>query len=89
MAAVQRRLLDAAARSVKPGGALVYAVCSTDRREGEDVVDAFLAAHAEFARDAMPARYAPFSTPFGDVLVAARESTGRDGFYIARLKRAP
>jgi 16S rRNA (cytosine967-C5)-methyltransferase len=88
MAIVQRRLLDAAARSVKPHGTLVYAVCSTDRREGEDVVDGFLAAHAEFTRDPVPERYAPFATPFGDVLVAPGIA-GRDGFYIAALRRHP
>jgi 16S rRNA (cytosine967-C5)-methyltransferase len=87
MAAIQQKLLDAAARSVKPGGALVYAVCSTDRREAEDVVEGFLAAHAEFARDAIPARYAPFSMPFGDVLVPPGIG-GRDGFYIARMKHS-
>jgi 16S rRNA (cytosine967-C5)-methyltransferase len=88
MASIQVKLLDAAARSVKPDGVLVYAVCSTDRREAEEIVDGFLAAHPEFARDAIPARYAPFSTPFGDVLVAPGIG-GRDGFYIARLKRSP
>jgi 16S rRNA (cytosine967-C5)-methyltransferase len=86
MAAVQRRLLAAAARSVKAGGVLVYAVCSTDRREAEDVVDAFLEAHPAFARDAIPERYAPFATPFGDVLVPPGID-GRDGFYVARLAR--
>jgi len=67
-------------------GALVYAVCSTDRREGEDVVDAFLAEHPEFARDAVPERYAPFLTGAGDVLVAPGIG-GRDGFYVARVIR--
>jgi len=86
MSVVQRKLLDAAAGSVKPGGALVYAVCSTDRREGEDVVDAFLAAHAGFSRDVLPPRYAPFITANGDVLVPPGID-GRDGFYIARLRR--
>jgi len=87
MAAVQRKLLEAAAGGVKPGGALVYAVCSTDRREGEDVVDGFLGARADFARDAMPERYGPFLTPGGDVLVTPGID-GRDGFYVARLKRS-
>lgn len=86
MAVVQRKLLDAAAGSLKPGGALVYAVCSTDRRECEDVVDAFLAAQAGFSRDVLPPRYAPFSTANGDVLVPPGLD-GRDGFYIARLRR--
>ena len=88
MASIQQKLLAAAARSVKPGGALVYAVCSTDRREAEAIVDGFLAVHAAFARDAIPGRYAPFSTPSGDVLVAPGID-GRDGFYVAKLKRSP
>jgi 16S rRNA (cytosine967-C5)-methyltransferase len=88
MAEVQRKLIDAAARSVKPGGTLVYAVCSTDRREAEDVVDGFLARTQEFARDPIPARYAPFLTEAGDVLVPPGID-GRDGFYVARLVRRP
>jgi 16S rRNA (cytosine967-C5)-methyltransferase len=87
MSELQRALLRAAGGCVKPGGALVYAVCSTDRREGEDVVDAFLATSGAFARDAVPARYGPFLTPAGDVLVTPGID-GRDGFYVARLKRS-
>ncbi|HEY4441321.1 MAG TPA: hypothetical protein VGN14_12755, partial [Candidatus Elarobacter sp.] len=88
MAELQRALLDAAAGSVKPGGTLVYAVCSTDAREGEDVVDAFLAAHRAFARAEIPERYAEFVTAGGDVLVAPGIG-GRDGFFIAKLARTP
>ncbi len=71
---------------MKPGGILVYAVCSTDRREAEDVVDGFLARSEGFARDPIPARYAPFLTAAGDVLVPPGID-GRDGFYVARLVR--
>lgn len=87
MAELQRDLLRAAAGCVKPGGALVYAVCSTDRRECEDVVDAFLAGATNFARDPAPARYEPFLTSAGDVLTVPGID-GRDGFYVARLKRS-
>ena len=86
MAAVQRKLIAAAAGSVKPGGALVYAVCSTDRREAEDVVEAFLAERGDFARAPVPERYGPFLTAAGDVLVPPGID-GRDGFYVARLTR--
>ncbi len=65
----------------------MYAVCSTDRREAEDVVDAFLAEHAGFAREPLPERYAPFGTAAGDLLVPPGID-GRDGFYVARLSRA-
>jgi 16S rRNA (cytosine967-C5)-methyltransferase len=85
-APLQRRLLDAGATCVRPGGVLVYAVCSTDRREGEAVVDAFLADHPQFARLPLPERYAPFAHA-GDVLVAPGID-GRDGFYLARLGRS-
>ncbi|MBV8579906.1 MAG: methyltransferase domain-containing protein [Candidatus Eremiobacteraeota bacterium] len=88
MAATQRKLLRAAAGSVKPGGVLVYAVCSTDRREGEDVVDAFLAEHPDFARAPLPARYAPFTVASGDLLVPPGIE-GRDGFFVARMTRTP
>ena len=86
MQALQKQLLDAAAASVKPGGTLVYAVCSTDAREGEGVIEPFLAAHPAFTRDALPERYAPLRTAAGDVLVAPGIE-GRDGFYVARLRR--
>ena len=86
MQAVQRKLLDAAARSVRPGGTLVYAICSTDRREAEDVVEPFLATHADFGRAALPERYASLITPAGDLLVPPGVE-GRDGFYVARMTR--
>ena len=76
MAAVQRKLIDAAAGGVKPGGALVYAVCSTDRREGEDVVDAFLAEHPQFARDGIPERVRAVSSPPPATCSSRPASTG-------------
>ena len=42
LSAVQSRMLDAAAGRVKPGGRMVYCVCSLEREEGEDQVAAFL-----------------------------------------------
>ena len=48
LAATQRRMLDVVASKVTRGGVLVYAVCTFDRAEGEDVVRAFLAAHTDF-----------------------------------------
>jgi 16S rRNA (cytosine967-C5)-methyltransferase len=87
MAPLQRRLLAAAAGCVRPGGSLVYAVCSTDAREGEEVVAALLAERADFARDVLPARYAALATPDGDILVPPGLD-GRDGFFVARMLRA-
>jgi 16S rRNA (cytosine967-C5)-methyltransferase len=48
LAAAQQALLARAAAVVRPGGRLVYATCSSEPEENEQVVDAFLAAHAEY-----------------------------------------
>ena len=47
LAAVQRRMLESVVGSLKPGGRLIYAVCTLARRETIDVASAFSAAHPE------------------------------------------
>jgi 16S rRNA (cytosine967-C5)-methyltransferase len=48
LAAGQLRMLQNAAGGVRPGGRLVYATCSSEPEENEDVVAAFLARADEF-----------------------------------------
>ncbi|MBV9646563.1 MAG: hypothetical protein JO043_03780 [Candidatus Eremiobacteraeota bacterium] len=86
LSTTQSALLRAAANSTKPGGRVVYSVCTTDERECENVVEGFLADHPSFGREPPPARYAPFLTASSDVLVPPGIE-GRDGFYIALLGR--
>lgn len=81
----QRAILDRIAPRVHEGGALVYAVCSTDPRETTEVVEWFRARH-NFERGLVPARYESLLTDEGDVLVAPGID-GRDGFFISRLER--
>jgi 16S rRNA (cytosine967-C5)-methyltransferase len=85
LALTQRALLEQAARYVYPGGALVYAVCSTDPRETTEVIDWFLA-RQNFERGLIPSAYAHFLTESGDLLVPPGIE-GRDGFYFARIER--
>jgi 16S rRNA (cytosine967-C5)-methyltransferase len=85
LASAQGELLRAAAERTAPGGRIVYSVCSSDRREGRDVVDAFLRDATAFARLPLPERYASFARD-GDVVVPAGIA-GRDGFFIALLGR--
>ena len=49
LAEQQRAILARAAQAVKPGGRLVYAVCSLEREEGEQVADWFLSSRSDFA----------------------------------------
>lgn len=86
LAALQAELLEAASHALYEGGALVYAVCSTDAREGVEVVNGFLERH-RFSRGLVPARLEPFLTTGGDVLIPPGID-GRDGFYVARLERS-
>lgn len=53
LAELQARILDSAARLVKPGGRLVYATCSLLPQENEAVAAAFSAAQRDFV--ALPA----------------------------------
>jgi 16S rRNA (cytosine967-C5)-methyltransferase len=48
LAAVQTRLLESVASAVKPGGRLIYSVCTLTRAETTAVADAFTASHPEF-----------------------------------------
>jgi 16S rRNA (cytosine967-C5)-methyltransferase len=91
---LQRRLLAAAAEMVKPGGTLLYCVCSLSREEGEDVTAAFLESHRDFERapiaPAELAGEAQFLTPMGDMRTLPShwaEIGGLDGFYACRLRR--
>ena len=86
LALVAGELLRAAADRTAPGGRIAYSVCSSDRREGRDVVDAFLSEHTAFERLPFPERYAPFASD--DDLAVPPGIDGRDGFYVALLGRA-
>jgi 16S rRNA (cytosine967-C5)-methyltransferase len=91
---IQNRLIAAASRMVKPGGTLVYCVCSLTREEGEDVVEPFLANNPNFERRPLNASElggeAQFITDKGDLRTLPShwpQRGGIDGFYAARLRR--
>lgn len=93
LAAVQSRLLDSAAKRTKPGGRLVYCVCSLEPEEGEAQVAAFLARHSDFSlAPAAPGEAgAPQESRLADGtlrLLPHQRAGGQDGFYVARFVRA-
>jgi 16S rRNA (cytosine967-C5)-methyltransferase len=86
----QRTLLDRAARAVAPGGRLVYATCSSEPEENEDVADAFLASHPDFqladVREIDAARLGPVSDARG-MLRTLPFVHGLEAFFGAAFTR--
>ena len=89
--ALQRRILDAVAADVKPGGVLVYATCTVNRAENQDVIRAFLADHPEFApsdlRDWLPEGWRNDAEDGGSMIQLSPNRHGVEGFFVARLER--
>jgi 16S rRNA (cytosine967-C5)-methyltransferase len=81
----QRRLLGMAADLVKPGGRLVYAVCSLLSREGAGQIAAFLDSHSSWISEPMVIAGGR-ADGVGRLLTPGHDGT--DGFFVARLKRA-
>ena len=85
MAETQARLLGIAARLVRPGGALIYAVCSLLDDEGASQVAAFLDEFPEFRPEKDMFIAGRYRGP-GKLLSPAHDGT--DGFFVARMLRA-
>jgi 16S rRNA (cytosine967-C5)-methyltransferase len=93
---LQQRLLAQAALLVKPSGSLVYCTCSLEPEEGEEQVERFLDAHADYRRVPVTPEdvggEAHFITAKGDLRTLPSMNIGADqgldGFYAARLARS-
>ncbi|HWI63780.1 MAG TPA: 16S rRNA (cytosine(967)-C(5))-methyltransferase RsmB [Symbiobacteriaceae bacterium] len=86
---IQQAILESAARTVKPGGTLVYSTCTIEPRENQELVAEFVQNHPDFAFDDLR----PYLPP--SLAADAQEGWiqllphihGTDGFFIARLTR--
>jgi 16S rRNA (cytosine967-C5)-methyltransferase len=98
LVSLQQRLLDRAVDLLKPGGTLVYCVCSLEPEEAEEQVAALLARDARVVRLPVAAQEvcgrAEFLTADGDLRTLPPQLPdpdprwgGLDGFYAARLTR--
>lgn len=83
-AAHQRRLLAAAAALLRPAGYLLYATCSLEPEENEEVVASVPLTTVDLA-GALPAGVVALPTSLGGVIVPP--SAGGDGFTIHLLRR--
>ncbi len=94
LAEKQMHLLEAALEMVKPGGLVVYAVCSLEPAEGPELIEKFLKQSDNTERVALGADEIggldEALTPAGDLRTLPchlAEKGGIDGFYAARLQR--
>ncbi|MFO0597886.1 MAG: 16S rRNA (cytosine(967)-C(5))-methyltransferase RsmB [Myxococcaceae bacterium] len=85
LAHLQREILEHCAQVVKPGGLLVYAVCSTDTVEGPDQIEMFLRSHPEFTSE--PPRGLEKLPTWQGYLRTLPGPEGLDGFFAARLRK--
>lgn len=99
LAEVQRRLLDAAWRLVKPGGRLVFSNCSLDPEEGERLAARFLAETSDASVDPILGDDAAgisglitsegyLRTTPADMNLGDPAMSGLDGFFAARFVKA-
>ncbi len=87
MVAVQRRMLDASAEVVPPGGFLIYSTCSLEPEENAQQISAFLGRWPGFRLEATEAVPGRLRDTQGHLEVLPQE-TGFDGAFAARLRRA-
>lgn len=85
MAAMQRAILQNAARLVAPGGALIYSTCTIEPIENEEIVRAFLESNPEFELEP-PTELDP-SLVHDGFLRTLPHRHGIDGTFGARLRR--
>ena len=81
----QAHVLSVGAGLVKPGGALVYIVCSLLDEEGAGQVAAFLAAHPGWTVESLAL---PAGRAHGPGVRLTPKHDDSDGFFVARIVRA-
>ena len=92
LAAGQGAMLTRAADWLKPGGTLVYSVCSLEPEEGEAVADRFLVERPDYALDPVRPDELVAAIPLDEGRVRIlpglfADQGGADGFFIARFRR--
>ncbi len=86
----QLALLSGLAEALKPGGVMVYATCSLEPEENEEVVEKFLSSHPEFEIED-PRKVLPEATrelvDENGFLRTYPHRHGLDGFFGVRLRK--
>ncbi len=85
LAVRQQRILTNAARTVRPGGRLVYSTCSVEPEENEEIVAAFLSARQDFSP--VPVGAAALLLTAAGAARTWPHKSDVDGFFIAAFQR--
>jgi 16S rRNA (cytosine967-C5)-methyltransferase len=92
LAARQTMILDNVAPLVRPGGRLLYSLCTLTAEETDEVVAAFLDRHPEFAREdlriAAPAAWQSLFDAEGALRTLPHRHDGMDAFFAVAFRRA-
>ncbi len=91
LALLQRDILENVAALVKPGGKLLYSVCTFSHCETDAIVESFLTDHPEFMLDELnrqvPAEWEDLLTDKGTLRSYPHRHGGMDAFFAARFHR--
>lgn len=90
MANLQRTILNNVAGLVRPGGVLLYSLCTLTPEETEGVVTAFLDVHPDFIREDLRPLFPQWSELFDDrgaLRTFPHRHGGMDAFFAVRFRR--
>ena len=87
LARTQRSMLATAAELVKPGGVLIYSVCTTSVVETTNIAEQFSATHENFTAAALV--HAAFWREHGTGGLVLPQDHGTDGMAVFRWRREP
>ncbi len=77
----QIEVLQTYSQHLKPGGQLLYAACSIDKNEGEEIIKKFLSDNPQFALEKLSTPF--LDTEFGTYLLPTEK--GESGYFFSRL----
>jgi len=87
MSALQKLILRAAAKTVKPDGLLIYSTCSLEPEENDSQIDSFLSDNLNWILEPPPEGSLPPELLDGGRLRVLPHRHGTDGAFAARLRR--
>ncbi|MFP2934280.1 RsmB/NOP family class I SAM-dependent RNA methyltransferase, partial [Pyxidicoccus sp. 3LG] len=85
---LQADILAHAADLVRPGGRLVYATCTVNRAENQDLATAFLASRPDFQLVRPGQGWLPEACVREGFLFVAPHQHGTDAFFAAVMERS-